>query len=410
MAYSYCTGEPRGIGDKKPLKSGTNFLTSVAVAARLENTTDDAEGDDANCRAFLRRYYAHCNIWDTYGDELEYEKEKLMDQLYIDICNRNSRKTGGDRLILWAATFLAASVSLISFIRNIAHNQNSNSDTVLAINYAEGAGALFVLILTQITNRKTQADDLATKALIKVRKWAKDYVQARHQGRDLSNAAQSMAPAALSIETLMPIEDALHNLRYQTQQTRNLDHSLLEAVSRLRTKLGVHTTLKQVHDSLQAFIKHSSVEAHLPLSSGGETAAPKTKGNSIELNLDNINSLATIELLSRLYDCPIFVISETPFSDDSYCRMINETLPADIDMKEAEGNPEAHQQDRERRTMILYTPATNHDYYQAVHTPITMGVKRPFADIKAELSALKPSPRPTHTLNETPINHLNSQI
>ena len=145
--HSYCTGKPRGIGDEKPLKPGTNYLKSIAIVAQLSSSTD-ADGDDDNIKSFLNRYYRNCKIFDpsVRGKALDAELDKLMNQLYIDISNRNARKTAGDRLILWAATFLAASVSLISFVRNIIHNQNDESSTNanLAINYAEGGGALYL--------------------------------------------------------------------------------------------------------------------------------------------------------------------------------------------------------------------------------------------------------------------------
>ncbi len=397
--YSSCTGQPRGLGEEKPLKPGTNFLKSITIVSRLTSSSNDAGGDDDDIKSFLRRYYAHCKIFDSgiRGEALQEELDTLMDQLYEDISYRNARKTGGDRLILWAATFLAAAVSIISFVRNIIHSrENSASTANLAINYTEGGGALFVLILTQITNRKTQADEQAAQALIKVRKWAKAHVQERLKTetalppptlpRGAALFGQKI-PVAFPPTTRMPIDDALFDQRYLVDhRVNNLDHSLFEAIAKLRTTTGVPTSLFQINSQLNAFLDHATADASKPLM--------RSQASVRDLEAQQMSSLEMIEKLSLLYDCPIFIIYEKALETGTHCRIINEVAPEASAGDDAIDNPETHQKEREARTMILYSAEP--DTYQAVN----LRMQKPFGTIKKELVGLAPAERASHVYDE----------
>ena len=138
---------------------GTNFLESIAITSSLA-TTDDTEAENDNCKAFIKRYFGKYHVFDDTqtSDELTKAREGLLDQLYYDITYRRYRKTSGDNQIHWVNTFLATSVSIISFARTIIPNNNQNSypNTHAIVNYFEGAAALSALIFSKIKNASTQ--------------------------------------------------------------------------------------------------------------------------------------------------------------------------------------------------------------------------------------------------------------
>ncbi len=350
---------------------GTNFLESIAITSSLA-TTDDTEAENDNCKAFLKRYYAKHRIFDTQktAEALTNELENLLDQLYYDITYRRFRKTSGDNQIHWINTFLATSVSIIAFARNIIPNQNQNdhADTHAIINYFEGGTALGALIFTKIKNTSTQEDVLATQALEKIRKWIKKDVTDRAVEKQRLFPDGSHHDASLSLFSAanarmkhrLPIEDQLHNQRYIVQPSNNLHYNLLDAVTTLRSIAGHPTSISQLDKALKS----------------------KMKPSAVDLEANNHNTPEMIEAISRLYDCPIFIVQEKRCANETYCQLINEKTPTDEETKE---DIDTHQKTREKNALILYSSESG--YYQAV-IPRDLKEKRTFETIKAELMAL----------------------
>ena len=179
---------------------------------------------------------------------------------------------------------------------------------------------------------------------------------------------QKTPAVPFSARERMPIEDALYDQRYIIDhQVNNLNHPLFEAVAKLRSALGIPTTLNNVHTQLLEFLKQEASVHDL-------------------VEEQSTNSLETIKHLAKLYDCPIFIIHETKQADESYYTIINETAPTDAGGKNAEEEPLAYREAREARAMILYS--TGPDDYKPVKQH-TSG--RSLGTIKAELMALKPT-------------------
>jgi hypothetical protein len=361
--HSYLTGRPRGLGYKKTLSAGTGHLASWFISSLLD-PTNDPDGESDNCKGFLRRYYHHCDIYHTSGEELIAAAEKLQLQLYIDISDRAARKAKGDRILLWSSTSFSISVAAISFIRTAIDRANTQH-----VDLTEASIALIMLTATLSINRKTQADADAKKALEKVRKWAKLYVQARVKAEpsllepatQVKNALSFVNKTKHSIfqeKAHYPIEKALLHLHYQIYGIRFLEYSLLDAVVRLQYISGKKTTLKQLQQQIKDFY----------------------------LEADEEDSLSDLEVISQLYDCPIVIIHEQKQANGTYCLILNETSPEDAESK----SPES----REENALLLY--CSEPEMYQAVlapHTKAFKNIKQDLTTLKPELRTLKPDLR-----------------
>ncbi|MCH9755609.1 MAG: hypothetical protein K0U37_00250 [Gammaproteobacteria bacterium] len=391
--YSWATGELSGVATGNAEEPGVDHLASSFLANVLV-TKDEADSTASLSEDFLRTYFSNCNIFDTTGDELEANARKLRRQLFDDIASRRLRKVMGDRLVFWSQLALAAFVSIIAFTRGIVQDQDNTEDELTYIGYTEGAFALLTILLAQSINKATVIDEQATLVLERIRKFVLTHVAEKQTAERKALADGTASPhvrqSFLShdsrppVEALMPVEDALFDMRYQTTPIQNFNHSLLEAVAKLRTKLGYPSNIEKVQRQLTAYLGADASASTKPVATA-RTSAKTTAPTPTELTP---NSLAAIEQLSLLYDCPIFVLCEEAFEDGLHCKLINETIPPDAETKDEEERPGIRQTKREANAMILY--CAEEGYYRAIHTPKGIGGKRAFELIKQQLMTLEP--------------------
>ncbi|MDF1677249.1 MAG: hypothetical protein P1U32_00960 [Legionellaceae bacterium] len=392
--YSWATSQPRGAATGSLKKPGMDHLKSSYITSLLESTGEEIHHDtDSKCRDIIECYYENCDIFNTTGTALEDNARRLRKQLFRDISARRNRKVAGDRIVFWTGMILAALVTSLTFVEGILKTSPNSEDEIENIGFANGAFALLTLLSAQIIHKATIVDAEATTVLERVRKWAADYVTAK-QAKEAALAEQAKQVSGQSflkrggtrVEELLPTEHALYNLQYKIKNSTNFDNSLLEAVARIRNTLAgaQPTSIFQVHKQLKRFLEHEQMtsttsSAHVLLTR--QTSQKDT-------DTQDLTSDEMLEKLALLYDCPIFVIAETPFKDGKYCKLINEAALTDSENKDAEEDPIQYQKQREARVMIFYTSEA--EFYQAVVPPTTTGMEKTFADMKSELLGIQP--------------------
>lgn len=359
--HSRVTGKPRGLGKEKPLVPGVGHLKSYAIATQLD-TSDPSKNDEEQCRGFLRRYYGHCNIWDTTGDALQKEYDKLRDQLFTDVSDRRLNKRSGTRIMDWFSTFVAAFLIINSLTNQIVLSENGDTRILDVFTYIGGAlGA--VQLIGQLFNALTgQSDADAIKALERVARWAKVHVEARQ-----AEEAEKTTPK--HPRALPKLSHALQSQDYVVRHLRHMTHGngLSASIAALLSTTDTPLTPQQVEAQLQAYRTNQAVQ-------------PKTTFQGLE-------SLQDVIDLSQAYALPIFVVHEALLPNGQYTYLINEEPPE----REEIENQSAYQAQHQNKAIILYSATPNQ--YQPVLAPIGLsGAPTRFEILKRELLALKPEP------------------
>ncbi len=389
--YSWATSQPRGAATGNFKKPGMDHLKSSYITSLLESTSEENYRDtDSKCRDIIECYYENCDIFNTIGAALEDNAKRLRKQLFRDISARRNRKVTGDRIVFWTGMILAALVTSLTFVEGILKTSPNTEDEIENIGFANGAFALLTLLSAQIIHKATNVDAEATTVLERVRKWASDYVTAK-KAKEAALAEQAKAVSGHSFlkrgvaraEELLPTEHALYDLQYKIENSKNLDNSLLEAAARIRNALhgAQPTSLFQMNKQLKSFLQIANTA---PKTRTSLTRQPSLQ----EMDTSGLTGDEILEKLALMYDCPIFIVAETPFEDGKYCKLINEVAPTDSESKEVEEDLAQYQKQRETRTMVFYTPEA--ELYQAVVPPTATGMEKTFANMKVELMGIQP--------------------
>ena len=381
--YSATTQQDRIIGEgRKPLP-GIDHLESLFINSSLEKTEEYTQ--------FLRRYYQDCDIWKTTGDDLDNAKDRLLDQLYKDTVARRYRKDRGTNLIAWAAIILGAATAIIEFSRQIVQNNNASKLTFDIIGYITGALGLFVLIFTQLTNKRVQMHGKAAAKLDELRTWTNSYIKEAQQKNTVSRHSLFHKPRSSDqIMHTIPIKDQLLQMNYKIMGTEG--QNLFESISIYRTALGYEESPSLVQSDLNNFRSVSGKKRTKEPLELQDPSKRVPRPKAIPTNVDGLtyeagwSSLIDLEDIARTYDCPIIIVSEIALPTESCYQIINENNAPDAESKEAEA-PEQYQLERESRCIILYCSEIN--CYQPVVAPDSM---TSFSVIKRQLMRLSLDP------------------
>lgn len=381
--YSATTHQDRIIGEgRKPLP-GIDHLESLFINSSLEKSEEYTQ--------FIRRYYQDCDIWKTVGDDLDNAKDRLLDQLYKDTVARRYRKDRGTNLIAWAAIILGAATAIIEFSRQIVQNNSESKIAFDIIGYLTGALGLFVLIFTQLTNKRVQMHGKAAAKLDELRTWTSAYIKEAQHKNTVSHHSLFQKPRSLEqIMHTIPIKDQLLKMNYRILGTEN--QNLFESISCYRTALGYTESPSLVQSDLNNFRSISGKKhAKEPFEVNDPSKRiPLTKRMSTNLAGPEYeagwSSLIDLEDIARTYDCPIIVVSEIALPNATCFHIINEHNKPDDESKDAEA-PEQYQLDRESRCIILYCSEIN--CYQPVLAPDSM---TSFSMMKRQLMRLSLDP------------------
>lgn len=384
--YSWATKQPKGAAIGQENHPGLDDYSSSYISALFKSTEGNSLDKDEEhqvCYDIIYRFYANHDIFETSGDILDKNAKNLRNQLFKDITSRRYRKVMGERLVFWVQLGLAAFVSILAFTRGIVGDNEKTREQITIIGWIEGAAALATILLAQTVHKATIVDAEATAVLERLRRWVVDYVKEKKALEEQAKKTLHTRPFfnfQNKSEVERPIHEALSDLGYTILEVKNLDNSLAEAAAKIRSRLGLLTTLFQVHGALKNI----------------SSPANRVVRESDTDLLDEKQSDSPVEQLSRLYDCPVIVVSENRFEDNAYCKVFNETAPDNFESKEQESSPQQYQEKREERMMILYTPEAG--FYHAVIPPADEYYgQRPYAKIISELKQIKPATTSTDT-------------
>lgn len=369
-SYSAATENKPVVGEARKLSPGTSHLTTDFINTSL--TLREADEREKVYLGFAHRYFKQSDIWGvirrmrrTEVNTPEFKKLEelfearsleLSDQLYVDSTTRRRTYDKSGKNIAALGMFMALLGLTIGLVNSYL-NQNSNSDAVADVNYAQTViSAIVAYVIKMVTSYQSETgravqnfDGFSNWITAEIKRLECEIMQMKEAGR--------LSAEMKNIETqLNALKEMLLQAGFAITKAPGGQTSLLDAVA---------------------------------------TLIPESKDSLSQRFLSQQHDVAAV---AEGLGCPIMVLSEADDGHDHQYQMFNEVLEHKSEQvvddkaeEEVSANVSLGQNEPElprhpENYLLLYTNVPNE--YHPIHPPFAFNKPMSFANAKQALIEL----------------------